>query len=92
MAKSSPVDGLLFSDDAQMSDFEDASPPALAAYATDGLPGDIDAIRADPALMQRWTDFKSTALINFTKDLAQQVKLYRVPLQTARQYLCPSRA
>ncbi|MFW2125125.1 poly-beta-1,6-N-acetyl-D-glucosamine N-deacetylase PgaB, partial [Acinetobacter ursingii] len=33
LAKSTPFDGLLFHDDVTLSDYEDASPQALAAYA-----------------------------------------------------------
>ena len=32
MARSAPIDGILFHDDALLGDFEDASPAALAAY------------------------------------------------------------
>ena len=63
---------LLFHDDAFLSDFEDASPAALAAYRAVGLPGDIAAIRADPAAMARWTTLKTQALIDLTTELTQR--------------------
>jgi biofilm PGA synthesis lipoprotein PgaB len=75
---------LLFHDDALLSDFEDASAPALAAYARAGLPPSIAAIRADPALMRRWTRLKTDALLEFTGELTAQAKRYRAPLRTAR--------
>lgn len=77
--------GILFHDDALLSDFEDASPPALAAYRAAGLPGSIEALRADPDTLQRWTRFKSRYLVDFTKVLADHVRAIRGPqIKTAR--------
>jgi len=85
MARSAPIDGILFHDDALLGDFEDASPAALAAYRRAGLPGSISALRADPDTMHRWTRFKSRALIDFTGVLAQHVRAIRGPqVKTAR--------
>ncbi len=85
MARNAPIDGILFHDDALLSDFEDASAPALAAYQQAGLPDSIRALRADPETLQRWTRFKSQALIDFTKTLAEHVRATRGPqVQTAR--------
>ncbi|WP_345796155.1 poly-beta-1,6-N-acetyl-D-glucosamine N-deacetylase PgaB [Castellaniella sp. MT123] len=85
MARNAPIDGILFHDDALLSDFEDASAPALAAYRQAGLPDSIRALRADPATLQRWTRLKSQALIDFTKTLAEHVRAARGPqVQTAR--------
>lgn len=84
LARHAPFEGLLFHDDALLSDFEDASPPALAAYARAGLPASIAAIRADPEAMRRWTRFKTDAVIAFTRELAAGARLYRTPLLTAR--------
>jgi biofilm PGA synthesis lipoprotein PgaB len=84
LARNVPFQGLLFHDDAMLGDFEDASPPALAAYSRAGFPDSIAAIRADPETMRRWTRFKTDALLEFTGELAAQAKLYRTPLLTAR--------
>ncbi len=84
MAEAAPIAGLLFGDDALLSDFEDASPPALAAYKAAGFPNSIPAIRADPKTMAAWTEFKTAALIDFTKELAERVRLHRGPVKTAR--------
>ena len=84
LARYAPFSGLLFHDDALLSDFEDASPPALAAYARAGLPASIAALRADPETMRRWTRFKTDALIEFTEELTARAKVYRSPLATAR--------
>ena len=84
LARNAPFEGLLFHDDAMLSDFEDASPPALAAYARAGFPASISAIRADPETLRRWTRFKTDSLIEFTGELTAQAKVYRTPLLTAR--------
>lgn len=84
LARAAPFEGLLFHDDALLSDFEDASPAALAAYARAGLPGSIAAIRADPAALQRWTRLKTDTLIAFTEELTERARRYRSPLATAR--------
>jgi biofilm PGA synthesis lipoprotein PgaB len=91
LARSTPFEGLLFHDDALLSDFEDASPPALAAYTQAGLPASIAAIRADPELTRRWTRFKTDALIEFTSELTTRAKIYRAPLLIARNmYALPA--
>ena len=85
MARSAPIDGILFHDDAVLSDFEDAGPLALAAYRKAGLPGSIQALRADPATLRRWTRFKTRYLIDFTQTLARHVRAVRGPqVKTAR--------
>jgi len=84
LARAAPFAGLLFHDDALLSDFEDASPPALAVYARAGLPASIDAIRADPVAMQRWTELKTETLIEFTHELTARAQRFRSPLKTAR--------
>ncbi|WP_397438805.1 poly-beta-1,6-N-acetyl-D-glucosamine N-deacetylase PgaB [Pseudomonas chlororaphis] len=85
VARLTSVDGILYHDDAVLSDFEDASPAALRTYAANGLPGSIAALRADPATLQRWTRFKSRYLIDFTHELTAKVKAIRGPqVLTAR--------
>ncbi|WP_404377518.1 poly-beta-1,6-N-acetyl-D-glucosamine N-deacetylase PgaB [Vreelandella aquamarina] len=70
-------DGLLFHDDAFYTDFEDANPAALDAYASADLPRDINAIRNDDNLMAAWTRFKGEHLTDFTQELAQAANYYR---------------
>ncbi|WP_417275858.1 poly-beta-1,6-N-acetyl-D-glucosamine N-deacetylase PgaB [Castellaniella sp.] len=79
MAASAPISGILFHDDAILSDFEDASPPALAAYRQAGLPDAIPALRKDAGTLQRWTRFKSQSLIQLTNNLTRQVRAIRGP-------------
>ncbi|MDR3448501.1 MAG: poly-beta-1,6-N-acetyl-D-glucosamine N-deacetylase PgaB [Alphaproteobacteria bacterium] len=89
LGRHGPIDGLLFHDDAMMSDFEDASAPALAAYEAAGFPGSIAEIRANPETMAKWTQFKTDSLIQFTQELAAHVAAYRAPLKTVRNIYAP---
>ena len=77
LAKHSAFAGVLFHDDAILSDFEDVGPQALAAYAAAGLPASPQALRADPDTLQRWTRFKSKYLVDFTLELRQRVRAIR---------------
>jgi biofilm PGA synthesis lipoprotein PgaB len=77
LAAHAAFDGLLFHDDALLSDFEDAGPDALRAYAAAGLPGDLAALRADPAQRQAWSRVKSRALVDFTLELTAKVRAVR---------------
>jgi biofilm PGA synthesis lipoprotein PgaB len=84
LARHARFDGLLFHDDATFDDFEDASPAAQEVYAEWGLPASIEAIRADPLLLGRWTRRKTAALIALTGELAQRVRRYQGSIRTAR--------
>jgi biofilm PGA synthesis lipoprotein PgaB len=89
LARHAPIDGLLFHDDAVLSDFEDASVPAMATYRMAGFPASVEAIRANPDLMKKWTNFKTRSLIAFTRQLADAAKKYRQPLITVRNIFAP---
>ena len=85
LAKNSPIAGILFHDDATLSDYEDASPAALAVYKNEwGLSDDLAALRADPAKMKMWTQRKTRALTDFTLELADVVRRYQPEIKTAR--------
>lgn len=85
LARYSAFQGVLFHDDALLSDFEDASPEALAAYQAAGLGNDIASIRRSPQQMQAWSRYKSQFLTDFTKELTQAVRNIRGPhIKTAR--------
>jgi biofilm PGA synthesis lipoprotein PgaB len=84
LAQHASIEGLLFHDDALLSDFEDAGPAALSAYRAAGFPGSVDAIRGDPKLLARWTSFKTDSIIRFTAELAQHVRRFRSPIRTVR--------
>lgn len=89
MAKAAPIDGILFHDDALLSDYEDASDPALAAYHRAGLPGAIKEIRANHRMMRLWTKYKTETLTTFTQDLARHVRAIRPQIMTARNIYAP---
>src|SRR3954463_5166005 len=85
LAGAAIVDGIAFHDDAVLGDWEDAGPAAIEVYQREwGLPGSIEAIRADPALLLRWTTLKTKSLIDFTAELTRRAERYRKPLLTAR--------
>lgn len=56
-----------------MSDYEDASPDAMKAYASIGLTESLEDIRKNDALLQKWTAYKTTTIDDFAQDLAQKV-------------------
>jgi len=84
LAKHADFAGLLFHDDAFLTDYEDNSPAALQAYRNAGLPDSIEALRKNPALMAQWTTKKSAALVAATHRYAERARLYRPSLKTAR--------
>ena len=84
LARSATFDGILFHDDAVLSDYEDASPAALAAYKKAGFPVDITRIRGNNALMERWSRFKTMALIRFSRSLLATVRRYHPHIRSGR--------
>ncbi len=85
LAKHAHFSGLLFHDDAYLSDFEDASPWALDLYNTQwNLPDSIGKIRSSPELIDNWSQRKTQFLIDWTKQLENRVRKYRPEIKTAR--------
>jgi biofilm PGA synthesis lipoprotein PgaB len=76
--------GVLFSDDATLNDFEDAGPAALDTYREWGLPADVAAIRADQKLSAEWARKKTEYLTAFSLELVRLVKADHDDLATAR--------
>ncbi|MFC7299856.1 poly-beta-1,6-N-acetyl-D-glucosamine N-deacetylase PgaB [Herminiimonas aquatilis] len=77
--------GVLFHDDATLSDYEDASPAALAVYRNQWkLRGSLQDIRNDPQARRTWTTQKTAYLNAFTMHLADTLRNYQPALQTAR--------
>jgi len=77
--------GILFHDDAYLTDWEDASPWALRLYSEKwGLPPSVTAIRASEELSTMWSRRKTAALVEFTEVLAAKVRRYRPSIKTAR--------
>lgn len=84
LGKSATFDGIIFHDDVTLSDYEDASPEALQAYAKAGFSTDLATLRNDDKSLQKWTAFKTDYLDNFALQLAAEVRQYQPALLTAR--------
>ena len=85
LGKHAMFSGILFHDDATLSDYEDASPMALAYYRDHwNLPPSVQAIRDDAALRQRWTREKTAYINAFTVSLIKTLREYQPALMTAR--------
>lgn len=84
LAKHASFVGLLFHDDAILSDYEDVSPAALSALARTDLPRDFDTLHGTAPMRMKWAQFKTQALNDFTLELANRVRLWRPDLKTAR--------
>lgn len=85
LARYASFDGILFHDDAVLTDVEDVSPDALTAWKNTGSPFAISSMAQTPDSLHAWTRFKSQTLIKFTQNLSQAVKKLRGPqIKTAR--------
>ena len=84
LSRFTTIEGVLFHDDLTLSDYEDANPAALARYRSWGLPTNLEAIRADPRLLARWTTLKTHTLDQFSLELAALVRRDHPQLLTAR--------
>lgn len=85
LAKNAIFDGVLFHDDAMLSDYEDASSWALDYYRNQwGLPKSVTEIRNQPELFRRWTGEKTRFLTDFSLSLAKVVRQFQPNLKTAR--------
>lgn len=84
LAKSASFNGLIFHDDATLSDYEDASPEALKAYQAAGLSQSLQEIRKDEKQLQKWTALKTKTIDDFSMQLADEVRYYQPYLMTAR--------
>jgi len=85
LGKNAIFTGVLFHDDATLSDYEDASPAALAVYRDQWrLGASVEALRADPQVRADWARRKTAYINAFTVHLADTLRKYRPALQTAR--------
>lgn len=84
LSRYSSFEGVLFHDDATLSDYEDASPQALAAYKAWGLPGSVAEIRQSDDLLGRWTILKINALDDLAREMSDLVREEQPALHTAR--------
>ncbi len=84
LAKSAQFNGIIFHDDATLSDYEDASSWAKKAYQQQGLATDLVQLRADDTALQKWTAYKVKVIDDFAMELAETVRQYQPYLQTSR--------
>lgn len=84
LGKSSIFAGILFHDDGVLTDDEDASPAAIAAYAKAGLSTNFATIRKDAKQLRKWSQLKATTITDFTIHLSKVLKQYQPDLLTAR--------
>lgn len=90
LGKHAVFTGILFHDDATLSDYEDASPAALKVYREEWhLPASVDTIRQDSQLRRDWTRRKTAALTDFTVELKDVLRRYHPELRTARNLYAP---
>ena len=76
--------GILFHDDAYLTDFEDFSDAARQFYNEQGINGTVKELTTDPDLVQRLAEIKTEYLINFTKELTETLRKYQPDTKTAR--------
>lgn len=84
LTRSAQFEGLLFHDDATLSDYEDGGPFAAEAYRSWGLPGSVPEIRKSDDLLGRWTILKINALDDLALELAEVVRERQPSLKVAR--------
>lgn len=84
LARSAHFAGLLFHDDITLSDYEDNSPAARRVYRSWGLPEQPAKLRADEALLLRWSARKTAYLDDFAMQLAGIVRREVPDLRVAR--------
>lgn len=78
------IEGVLFHDDVTLSDYEDASPEALATYRRWGFRQPIEELRADDGQLRSWARRKTRHLDEFAMELAAVVNDEQPDLKTAR--------
>jgi len=87
LAKHSHFAGLLFHDDAILSDYEDVGPRALEVVARQWkLPTTEKQLREPAVTRMAWAKRKTQALIEWTNYLAAKVRYYHPDIKTARNY------
>ncbi len=90
LAAHNQIQGILFQDDAYLTDKEDFHPNALKRYKnTFGEDLNPSDIAENPEVARRWARFKTEILIEFTKDLMTVVKTYRPDAFFARNLYAP---
>lgn len=85
LAKYATFEGILFHDDAYLSDFEDVSPSTIGYYHQNGFQNfNFNAVRKDKAASLSWARLKTHAIIQFTQSITDRVMRYRPRIKTVR--------
>jgi biofilm PGA synthesis lipoprotein PgaB len=90
LAVHSQIHGVLFQDDAYLTDKEDYHPMAVSSYK-DAFGEDMipDGLDRDPKLGMNWARYKTEVLIDFTKALMEAVRKYRPKAKFVRNLYAP---
>ena len=85
LAKHAVFDGVLFHDDAVLSDFEDTSDDAINVYTQEWqLPPNPMSYKNSPELFKKWSKLKTQYLIDFSLELANVLRRHQKQIKTAR--------
>ncbi len=85
LARHASFSGILFHDDAVLTDFEDVSPEAVAAWRQTGMAHDAASVPQRPQERQAWIVFQKPNLDPLHSGLRQAVQAIRGPqVKTAR--------
>ncbi|MBC8548631.1 MAG: poly-beta-1,6-N-acetyl-D-glucosamine N-deacetylase PgaB, partial [Candidatus Brocadiales bacterium] len=85
LASHAQIHGVLFQDDAYLTDKEDFHPAAISRYKEE-MGSDMlsESSRQDPELEQNWARLKTEVLIDFTRELMASVRKFRPDAAFAR--------
>ena len=87
LAKYCHFAGILFHDDALLTDYEDVTPQALRVVGGQWkLPVTRKQLREDSGMRMRWARHKTQLLVEWTDFLAGIVRYYHPDIKTARNY------
>ena len=84
LATYSPIDGVYFEDDLYLSEHEDFSPAAQAAYRERFGRELVSDVLTDPVLAQEWQEWKSQTLEDLTGEIMSAVKPHQAYARSAR--------
>ena len=83
------LDGVLFQDDAYLTDFEDHHPDAIAAWTRLSPTASTEFAALEGADRDRWTDLKTKTLNAFTVELMASVRKFCPHAQFGRNLYAP---
>ncbi|MBT8141193.1 MAG: poly-beta-1,6-N-acetyl-D-glucosamine N-deacetylase PgaB [Gammaproteobacteria bacterium] len=85
LSKYNTFAGILYHDDALLTDFEDLGDDAIGYYRNAGIEFEsINDLIHDRAISNQWAKVKSRAIIDFTNELTAIIRSYQPEIKTAR--------